>query len=44
MFNFKPSTKVSQQLADDWAFLSPAFGGLAGVALGVLIANLVGIV
>ncbi len=44
MFNNKLSTKVSQQLSDDLTFLSPAFGGLAGVALGVLIANLVGIV
>ncbi len=44
MSNHKSSTQVDKQLPGDWAFISPAFGGLTGVVLGVLIANLVGIV
>ena len=44
MSNYKSAPKVSQQLPEDWALIYPLFGGLAGVAIGLLIANLVGIV
>ena len=44
MVNHEPSNKLSSKLSDNLAFVSPALGGLAGVAIGWVIANLVGIV
>ena len=44
MVNYKPSKRVNSVLSDDFAFVSPALGGLAGVAIGWVIANLVGII
>ena len=44
MVNSKPSNKVTSTLSNDLAFVSPALGGLTGVAIGLIIANLVGIV
>ena len=44
MVSFKPSKKVSSKLSDDLAFVPSAFGGLAGVVIGWIIANFVGII
>ena len=41
---FKPSNKVTSTQSNDFAFVSPALEGLAGVAIGLIIADLVGIV
>lgn len=44
MENYRPPNKVNSALSNDFAFVSPALGGLAGVALGLIIASLVGII
>ncbi len=44
MVNFKPSNQVNSTLSNDFAFVYPALGGLAGVAIGMVIASLVGII
>ncbi len=40
---FKHSNKVISTQSNDFAFVSPALEGLAGVAIGLIIADLVGI-
>ena len=40
---FKPSNKVTSTQSNDFAFVAPALEGLAGVAIGLIIADLVGI-
>lgn len=44
MVHYKPSKKASSKLSDDLAFVNPALGGLAGVAIGWIIANFIGII
>ncbi len=44
MVNYNSSKKSSSKLADDLAFLNPFLGGLAGVAIGWIIANFIGII
>ncbi|MDJ0691156.1 MAG: hypothetical protein QNJ41_21940 [Xenococcaceae cyanobacterium MO_188.B32] len=44
MTNYTSPSKVSSKQSDDFAFVSPALGALAGVAIGLIIGNLVGIV
>ncbi|MDJ0745289.1 MAG: hypothetical protein QNJ32_18275 [Xenococcaceae cyanobacterium MO_167.B27] len=44
MANYKPSNKVSSKLSNDLAFIPSALAGLAGVAIGWIIANFVGII
>ncbi len=44
MADYKTAKKATSTLSDDFYFISPALGGLAGVAIGLVIANLVGIV
>ena len=44
MTNYTSSSKVSSKQSDDFAVVSPALGGLAGVAIGWVIANFMGII
>ena len=44
MVNYEPAKKVNSALSNDLAFVHPALGGLAGVAIGLVIASLVGII
>ena len=44
MKNYASPNKVNSALSNDFAFVSPALGGLAGVAIGLIIGSLVGII
>ena len=44
MTTYKSSKKASNKLSKDLAFVNPALGALAGVAIGWIIANFTGII